>query len=183
MLPPGHIAAGYLTAYALIKITGYNLTPTQIDQLLLMGAVIGFIPDLDIFTAFAKIRGFRIELDKADHRHYLTHAPILWLAAGLLILFLSVDPFLKTFGLLVWLASWSHFFMDTLQYGIMWFWPFSKRLFAFKDRENVITNSISKKRGFIRYWLSFVWAYMTKEKLTFAVEIILLLTAAFILFK
>jgi hypothetical protein len=49
MLPPGHIAAGYLTALAAIKIFKPDFDQQQINQLLVLGMFWGFAPDLDVF--------------------------------------------------------------------------------------------------------------------------------------
>lgn len=177
MLPPGHIAAGFLTALAVIKLTGSHLSPGQIDQILLLGGLIGFVPDLDIFGAFAKVRKFKIDVEKADHRRYLAHAPILWLVGGLAVFFTSTDPFIKTVGLVIWLSSWSHFLCDTLQYGIMWLWPFSKKLYAIKDRETKMADPGSNGLGFFAYWLKFIRLYTTKAVFSFSFEVLLIVAA------
>ena len=54
MLPTGHIAAGFLTAHALIKILKPDLDASQVNQLLAFGAFWGFAPDLDVFYSFAR---------------------------------------------------------------------------------------------------------------------------------
>ncbi len=172
MLPPGHIAAGFLTAEALLKITHPNLTPNQLNQLLFWGAFWGFAPDLDYFYSFALEKAFTIkDTEKNNHRRFITHAPVVWLTAGLLIFFLATSPFWKTFGLLVWLGSWSHFLLDSIEYGVIWLWPLSKKKYAFKHVESFNIT----KRGFFAYWWEFVKLYT--KAITFYAEIIILVSA------
>ncbi len=172
MLPPGHVAGGYLTAYALIKIAKPDLDDAQIQQLLALGALFGFSPDLDMFAAFAKIKSWTIQSDKIDHRKFISHAPFVWLVAGLLIYFLSDSTFIQYVGLLVWLGGWSHFVLDSFGHGIRWFWPFSKRLFALKD---VDVKSNIAAPGFFNYWSTFLKHYTTQ--LSFYLEIVVIISA------
>jgi len=183
MLPSGHIAAGYLTAFALLKLTRCNFNPHQVNQLIFLGMVLSFAPDLDMFVAFAKVKKFIIKENETDHRKYISHAPIVWLIAGLTVFLISANPFWKIFGLLVWFCSWGHFFLDSLQYGVMWLWPFSDRLFAFKDREKKLTQSSAGRQNFFNYWFNFVWLYITKAKFSFFIETGLVVAALFILLK
>ncbi len=178
MLPPGHIAAGYLVAQEFISVTKPQLDPFHIKALLFAGMFLGFAPDLDFFYAFWKVKSFTIQNDEINHRHFLSHAPVVWLVAGFLIYFLSTSVFFKSLGLLVWLGSWSHFALDSMQYGIMWFWPFSNKTYA--------VGSIGKKTGlqekhFIKYWLKFLHWYAKNLTLTFIAEIIIILISLLIL--
>jgi len=109
MLPFGHIGAGYLIAYLFLAITKPGFSSQEINQLLFIGALFAFIPDLDMFLAFAKAKTFKIQTEKTDHRQYLSHIPLLWLFAGLLVYSLSSSLFLRYFGALICLGSWSHF--------------------------------------------------------------------------
>ncbi len=176
MLPPGHISAGFLTAQALLKIIHPNLTSIELNQLLWWGMFFGFAPDLDTFVAFAKARAF-IFLNKKDtnHRKFYSHAPVLWLIAGIGIMLLAPTLYWKIVGLLLWLGSWSHFFLDSIQYGIMWLWPLSDKIYAFKDRE--IEMEI-KDPTFFGYWWTFVKKY--SKMLSFYLELIIIISAVII---
>ncbi len=179
MLPAGHVAGGYLSAYALLKITKLDLDIAQFHQLLYIGAFFGFTPDLDVFVAFAKVRGFTFsDHEKTNHRNFFTHAPILWLAIGLLVYSASQTVFVSYTGLLIWLGAWSHFLLDSLQSGIMWLWPFSSYHYTFKDREIQIPPV--QKKGFFLYWLSFLRFYKNKLSLTYYSEIIIILIALYV---
>ncbi len=130
MLFPGHIASGYLVAKFLLKIQPTDLSPNEINSLLAWGAFWGFAPDLDLIFPFIKLRTWKLNT-KISHRRVWTHAPLVWLLAGLGVYFFGPTPYVKYFGLIIWLASWSHFLGDSIEYGIMWLWPFSKKQFAF----------------------------------------------------
>jgi membrane-bound metal-dependent hydrolase YbcI (DUF457 family) len=177
MLPPGHIAAGYLTAYALIKITKPDLDPSQINQLLLWGMWWGFAPDLDNFVAFLKIKSwwYKPGNDGSIHRKFYSHIPLLWIIPGLAIYFIAQDPYIKLVGLLVWLGSWSHFLLDSIEFGVMWLWPWNKEVWALKDRG--VTWKF-EGNGFVNYWANFLKAYSTKW--TCYAEIIILISWAVI---
>jgi len=177
MLPPGHIAAGYLTAKALLKIIHPQITAAQQNHLLAWGMFFGFAPDLDTFYTFFKVKAFTGSTqEKNNHRHFLSHAPVLWLIAGLLIYFLAPSEYIKLIGLLVWLGSWSHFLLDSIEYGIMWLWPFSKKQYALK-RINIVVG----RKQFWGYWIDFLKVYTTRY--SFYLEIIVILTAIIVYFN
>lgn len=175
MLPPGHIAAGFLTAKALLKISHTQFPPSQTAQLLWWGAFFAFAPDLDSFVAFAKIKSFWFKQgsESVNHRKFYSHIPILWLLAGLLVYFFAATPYYKFVGLLLWLGSWAHFLLDSLDMpGIMWLWPFNKELWALKNRGVL---PIIKGKNFFDYWINFIKFYIGSW--TFYAEIIILITA------
>ncbi len=181
MLPPGHIAAGYLTAKVLTSSLQYNLTASQINELSLIGAIVGFLPDLDFFFAFAKLKAFRIDNQVVNHRKLFPHAPILWLIAGLIIFFLTSSDFGKALGLVVWLSSWSHFILDS-EWGIMWLWPATKRFFPFSEAYYSRKYQFKQKeeKSFLKYWFNLV----VKEYSSFrgSIEIFIVLIALIVLF-
>ena len=179
MMPPGHIAAGFVTAYSFVKIFKPALEPSQINLLIFWGTFFGFAPDLDMFWAFAKERAFIVkDLQQTDHRKFFTHAPLPWLCAGLLIYFLSASEFAKCLGLLLWLGSWSHFVLDSIEYGIMWVWPFSSRMFAFKGVGK--WQKIEETR-FFRYWWKQVLLYV--RSVSFYLEVMIVIFALIIYLK
>src|SRR5579863_61702 len=135
MLPPGHIAAGFLTTKVLLDIAHPALSQNQQNQLLWWGMLFGFSPDLDTFLAFAKEKAFVITNPNNSHRKLFTHAPLSWLLAGLTVMLFARNLYWQWVGLLLWTCSWSHFLLDTIQYGIMWLWPFSSKIYAFTDKE------------------------------------------------
>jgi hypothetical protein len=173
MLPPGHVAAGYLTAWGLLKILKPELSPIEYQQLLLWGAFIGFSPDLDVFYAFLKQRSWLVAHPTTPvHRNYFSHAPVVWAAAGLAVYFLAESEFYKIFGLIVWLSSWSHFALDTLEFGIAWLWPISRRLFAFwgaNERSGI------EEKNFFRHTILVLKAYT--KKISFYLEVLIIITA------
>ena len=173
MLPPGHIAAGFLTSAVVLKILNPQLPPQQVQHLIYWGMFFSFAPDLDSFVSFLNEKAWYIKNPKNNHRKYISHAPILWLASGLLIYFLSTDVYWKVFGLMLWVCSWSHFLLDSIDYGIMWLWPFNKKVFAIKNQG--MDFSI-KSSNFFGYWRIFVKLYITR--LTFYFEILIIITAA-----
>lgn len=180
MLPPGHIAAGFLTAKVLLHFVHPQLSAAQQTHLLWWGMFFGFAPDLDNFVAFAKVRAwwYKKGVDNTIHRRFYSHLPALWFIAGLLIYFFAQSPYYKMFGQLVWLGSWSHFLLDSIEYGIMWLWPFNKEIWALKNRG--VNNGIAGE-SFFEYWLNFLKIYITRW--TFIVEIIIIISFLTIYFR
>lgn len=178
MLSPGHIAGGYLVAYSLIKITQPQFLQGELDQLMWYGMFFAFAPDLDMFFAFLKQGTCKIQ-EKYNHRKFYSHMPLVWLFAGVAVMAFSQNLFGLYIGLLVWLASWIHFLFDSLQYGIMWLFPFSKRLFSVKD--TCLKIEITEKR-FFPYWRAFLKNYATRFRLTFLCEIGVICIALIIFF-
>lgn len=186
MAPPGHIAAGYLVSETLLRTFHFNISGTQFKELVLWGIFVGFAPDLDFFAAFAKSKSFKIDLSKSNHRKFISHAPILWLVAGLVIYAFAKTDFYRAFGMILWLASWSHFILDS-EWGIMWFWPFSKRLYPFSQSyyQKKIDTAIQEERlenklPFWRYWFNFAIKYYTASPSGVAEIIIIIISLIYV---
>ena len=176
MLPPGHVAAGFLTAEALLKITKPELSFSQYRDLLYWGMFFGFAPDLDYFLAFAIQKAWTIpDFEKNSHRRFLSHAPIMWLLVGLAIFFTAQTAFFKTFGLIVWLASWGHFLLDTIEFGIMWFWPVSTKKFYFIFRAEQKNHQLN----FVSFWWQAVKYYCSSVSFYFEVLLIMFFVFGF----
>ena len=180
MLPPGHIAAGYLTAKALLHFSHSNFSSAQQASLVWWGVAFGIAPDLDMAYSFYKQKGYRvIGKETPNHRKYFSHAPALWLAAGLLVYFLATSLYAKYIGLLLWLASWVHFLLDSFDYGIMWLWPLDKKIYSFRNRE--VNFEIPEPKNPHGYLWSFIKQY--SRVITFYLEILVVLSALTVYFK
>ena len=174
MLPPGHFAAGYLAAQAIINLAKPALATEQINWLLFLGAFFGFAPDLDMFYAFIKERGLRHTGKNFNHREFLSHTPVIWLCLGIVIALLGQNLFWRYVGLLIWVGSWSHFLLDSTHYGIRWLYPFSKKFYALKNAGQIETNTAL---GFFKHWWNLVVIYHRLAPLTFYAEIIIIIAA------
>jgi hypothetical protein len=180
MLPPGHIAAGYLVAKSLITFTHPALSSTQVNSLLLWGMFFGFSPDLDMFWVFFKRRRF---IDKGEnHRKLLPHAPVLWLIVGVGIFFIGrylQSEYLSYFGLILWLGAWSHFVLDSIHHGVMWLWPF--RTDQFRVFHNLLPDT-PVASPFV-YWWRVVKLYAIHMGPSFYSEIAIIIAALIVYFK
>ena len=179
MLPTGHIAGGYLFTKAVLKILPNNLSDQRKEQLARLGAVLGFLPDIDVFYAFYKSAALTINHSVANHRLYLTHTPLIWLVLGLVISFLFwKKPFWKHFGLIVWVGAWSHMLLDSIDYGVRWLWPISEKTYA------LISGNIgvsAQANNFFSYWFGFLTVYSLTP--TFYIELIIIISAIWVFFK
>jgi membrane-bound metal-dependent hydrolase YbcI (DUF457 family) len=181
MLPPGHISAGLLSAVALNGILQPNLTAEQYSASLILGALFAFLPDLDMFYAFAKVRAFKLSA-KVDHRRFFSHIPLLWLLLGIFFFLISNADQQRFVSVLLVVATWSHFLLDSVHGGVEWLWPLSNKKYAlFK----LVEQDVPMKEGlggFFEYWLGFISRYKKNLVLTFYLEIILIMTAILILY-
>lgn len=174
MLPPGHVAAGFLSAQALLQTIKPGLSAAQEQNLLWWGAFWAFAPDLDIFWAFFKAKSFYYnQKDNSVHRQFLTHIPLLWLIPALLIYLFAQSQYWQMFGLVMWAGSWSHFLLDSLEYGVMWLWPVNRQVWALKN--SGVKHQFSGDT-FWDYWKNFLKYYC--RSLTFYSEVAVLLAAA-----
>lgn len=121
------LGVGALIAVGLAKVFG--LLPNSIFWsigLLLVGAILGILPDLDI--AFRAMRGHRID---DNHHKTLWHRP-LWVLPPVALLGIVVGgmfghPYFG--GTLAFVCVLYHYLHDTPD-GIAWFWPVVDRCFA-----------------------------------------------------
>ncbi len=180
MLPPGHIAAGYLVAKAFIHFVQPAISQTQMRWLIVAGMFFAFAPDLDMFYGFWKMKAFRHTNDTFNHRTFITHTPLPWLVAGVMVMLIGQTIFWRCFGALIWLGSWSHFLFDSSDTGIRWLYPFSQKFYALK---NPGIGEANHTKGFFNHWWYFVHSYRRRDSLTFFTEIILLLIAVLIFLR
>ena len=175
-MPPGHIAAGYLTSYLFLTIFPLPPEAGQAKELLFFGALFGFLPDLDFFYAFFQTKTLRIGEGKNNHRYFFTHTPIFWLAAGLAIYFLFDRLFFQYLGLLLWVCAWGHLFCDSFDCGVRWLWPFSDKFYGFRNPQLAFPPSHG---GFFSYWINFVQWYAKNLQTTFVLEVLILILAIY----
>lgn len=172
MLPPGHIAAGFMTAELILRVIKPDVGSVAHNQLVWWGVFFSFAPDLDVFYSFIKEKSFTVRSPlENDHRKYLSHVPVLWMIAGLGFYFLGQTEFLKVFGLLLWAGSWSHFILDSIESGIMWLWPLSVKKFCFRKTEKLQI----PEPGFWGYWMKFLKLY--SKYVTFYLELFIIFSA------
>ncbi|MBI2888880.1 MAG: metal-dependent hydrolase [Candidatus Liptonbacteria bacterium] len=172
MLPPGHIAAGFLTAYGVLHFTQPAFAAGDMNTLLVSGAVLGALPDIDILPFFR--RQATLYFNGSDtHRRYITHAPLPWLILGLIIAYAASNPFLRALGILLWLAPWSHFLCDSIEFGVRWLWPFSHRYFSITDYPK---HNCEAERSLRRHYWCIIRTYAGKSR-AFPLEVMLILAA------
>ncbi len=77
----GHIPAGYLVSYSIIKlIKNPNLSAHNTNQLLFIGIIAAAFPDISLFYFYL--------IDNRQHLHhsYWTHIPFYWAIMSSLLL-------------------------------------------------------------------------------------------------
>jgi hypothetical protein len=124
MVLPGHLAGGYLAARGLLAVFHPGFSTAEIDALLIIGTLAGDLPDIDLARWYFEGKG--------DHRKYFTHGPFFWLLISLAIAtggYLSGSVFTEWIGWLILASSWVHLLFDSIEDGVMWLWPWSKKLF------------------------------------------------------
>lgn len=175
MVLPGHIAGGYLAARAILSVAHLPLTDSQTIAIIVIGTLAGELPDMDLFLFVKAHKNDRGEKPES-HRNYITHIPLFWLAVSLAIVSCSTLASFD-FGIMAGWAllagTWSHFILDSVEYGIKWLRPFSERRFCLRE---IIEPSINERVGSIRYYWKFLWGYYINT-ITFWCEITVTVTA------
>lgn len=131
MVLPGHLSAGFLTTTSALSLLSPDLSTNQLTSLYIIGTLAGDFPDIDIFV-FNILQKIAPRNDR-DHRDFFTHAPIVWLVVSILIFLLGYlfnSLYTEILALIVFLGSWSHLVLDSIEYGVMWFWPISRQRHA-----------------------------------------------------
>ncbi|MBI4272468.1 metal-dependent hydrolase [Candidatus Uhrbacteria bacterium] len=178
MLPPGHVAGGYLIGYAFVRFFEPSLTSEEEWLLIFLAMAGACAPDLDMFFSFFKVGGMRLATQSANHRLLFTHTPFFWLTfgAGIFFLFGFSESAFRS-ACVFTLGAFSHLMLDSIQYGIRWLYPFSKQLFSIRDQG--VEFDLPRERFFM-HWMHFLFAYSRRFALTCLLEIILIIAALII---
>ena len=175
MLPPGHIAAGFLVAKAVIMVAHPAISAEQQNSLLFWGAFFGFLPDIDMFYAFFKVKGFTFKNDAVNHREFISHAPLVWFVASCVLFVFAPTLYIKYIAIIMWFGTWSHFILDSYETGVRWLYPFNKKLYALKSFSDI--SELFTNVGFWKFWWNFVRYYAAKMSLLFYTEIFIIIIA------
>lgn len=175
MILPGHLAASYLATKLLLNLTNAKFSSTETTTLYVISMIASVAPDLDLFKFFFEHSS--LKLQKTDsHRKYVSHAPALWLFGCLFIVligYITSNPFVSYVGWAILVGSWSHFLGDSIEYGIMWLWPISKKFYCIHP---VPEEEIDSQKGTLGYYWVFFRDYYIK-RWTFYLEITLIALA------
>ncbi len=175
MLPPGHVAGGYLVGYAFVRFIEPSLPASQAQFLIFLAMASAFAPDLDMFYSFIKVGNMRLATHRANHRLLFTHTPFFWIICGFGIFLLQgANRQSASIALVITLGALSHLLLDSIQYGIRWLYPISKRLYSVRDQG--VEFDLGDE-GFVMHWMHMILAYIRRFTLTFAFEMILIVTA------
>ncbi len=143
MVLPGHLSGGYLATTALLGIFHPDFSTNEIITLLIVGTLAGELPDIDLF--FFNIKYRHQQANRNDsHRNYITHIPFFWLAISLLVVIIGLiinSQFTEYVGWIILAGTWSHFILDSIEYGIRWFAPISNKRIAIKTEFHEKPNS------------------------------------------
>lgn len=180
MLPPGHIAAGYLLVKSIITANQPLLNADEQVWLAILGGFFGFAPDLDMFYGFIKERGFYQTGIKFNHREFITHTPIIWLGLSIIIALVGHTLFWYYAALAILIGSFSHLILDSTFFGIRWLYPFSNKFYALKQSGKMEPNLV---KDFFNHWFNLVKMYYHTAPVTFLVEIMLVLTTLIVIFS
>lgn len=164
---------------AVLAIFHPALTASQSTWMLILGTISGDLPDIDVaIFSFTHLIGSKTA--KKQHRSYVTHTPIFWLAvsaAAALIGLAASSAFILTLSAVILAGSWSHLLFDSIEYGVRWLWPFSDRSYALRYPPE---SESAHRRGSIAYY----WEFISKayfKNLTSYAEILVTLAAIWLL--
>jgi hypothetical protein len=151
MLPSAHFFSG-VAVFAVISIL--NIIPRSFQCFTLI-VVCSVIPDFDIFMC-------------SLHRNKLTHTPIFWSCISVVIVAINRSMWIIILPFLL------HFLLDSLDYGIMVVYPFSRKKYGLAILGG---NSATESRSLFSYLTD----YLSNRKLV-SIEVEIALTSLFLLF-
>jgi len=150
----------------LLNLTATSFSSNQTTILLIIGTLAGDGPDIDLIWYYFENRNSTLSLPKesndfhrndktiaSNHREYPTHAPLTWLILCALIVLAGLitnSIFTVFIGLTILAGSWSHFVLDSIEFGIRWFWPFSNKRYCL--HKTVEIEPAGQKGTFSYYW-------------------------------
>lgn len=155
-----HLPAGYLLSKTILTAR----RNAECRLCLWTGLLASILPDLDMLY-------FHL-IDKKQHLHHSLwpHIPAFWLSLLLIEAcswILIRNKRYRLGSIMFFLNIFLHLFMDTVNGGIAWAYPFSKKLFVFFE--------IPARFN----W----WIYSFMAHWTFGIEIMLLIVAAMVFLK
>jgi membrane-bound metal-dependent hydrolase YbcI (DUF457 family) len=162
MLPPGHVAAGYLVSLGVGAVLGNHFPELRTPAMIALGTAAAFLPDLDMIASFLKVKRLYFNKDwqkpENNHRYYPSHYPLLYLVASGAIFLLGIllkKPMIETAAIMFLTGTWSHFLLDSWMVGIKWLWPWSGKNYKFSSHEG----DDSAGTGFLDFWKTFLKEY------------------------
>ena len=185
MIFPGHIAGGYLVTKLVIAVASAHRLAVPADQastLIATGIIAGYLPDIDMVFYLLRSRFSTVPPKNQSHRNYITHAPLFWFAISFFVLgvgWIGSSAFTTLLGWILFAGTGSHFLFDSIEYGIMWLWPFSTRRFAF--RKYLYQPEIIAPTGTIAHYLE-EFTKVWNKRLTFVLEVLVVIAALLVFF-
>ena len=183
MVLPGHLAGGYLATKALLFFTHASFTGSQTTALLVIGTLAGELPDIDLIPFYLANR-FNFK-NVHGHRTYFTHAPLFWLIVALLVVaggFVFQSIYTEYLGWIILAGTWAHLILDSIEDGVMWLWPFTKRCFAV----GIVTTFDPAKyggphrAGSIMFHLKYIRTVYMRQRVSFYIEILITIVALYL---
>lgn len=173
MLVFGHAAAGYLIVYLLMKIFHPTLlTDNQVNLLYIIGIIASLIPDLDIYLFFYKHKSIKLQRDDS-HRKYFSHTVLFWLVISIIVFFAMGTFFGLYVSIVIFLSTMCHLLFDSIEYGVMWLWPFSNKQYCLHKVPKETKHMQELKSNADYYYQFFTQIYF--RNWTFYLEILVLL--------
>ncbi|HEX6384025.1 MAG TPA: metal-dependent hydrolase [Anaerolineae bacterium] len=126
----GHLAGGYLVTRQLVE--QWQLSEEEKNKLLALGTAAATLPDVDVLLYVLKTRSLELGSD-FDHHKWVTHTFPFYVVPGFLVYLyarLVGRAAWRRRAVVVTVAAATHLLQDTIGSGtgLMWAWPFSRRM-------------------------------------------------------
>jgi hypothetical protein len=138
--------------------------------------------------------------DKRNHREHITHLPLFWLCVSVVICLIGLvfnSAFIYFASFVILAGILSHFIFDSIEHGICWLWPFSKKRYcllsmsglpirssneAKESIDEVPRGSTSRDQigGLTYYWKYILSTYIKSP--TFIAEVVVTAVALIVMF-
>jgi hypothetical protein len=131
MLPSAHYFSG-VTIFALLSIFG--IIPMNFLYLNLI-IILSIIPDVDLIIT-------------SSHREVFTHSPIFWMVI------IAAAILFKPGNWIIVIPLSTHLLLDTVDWGLMIFYPFSSKKYGFKLLEKQAMTESKRFTSYLREYVS-----------------------------
>lgn len=147
-----HAPASFLTVYFTRKFWGKKLNAKTKSFFYFLGAFFGVILDFDLiyYFFFSAVK---------SHREFPSHSLFIQLVITLVIFlagFLIKKKIAWALAFVYLISSITHLFFDTLTPGVLWLYPFSKKLYGFASINFLAESFVGQNIFFINYTLEFL---------------------------
>ena len=99
----------------------------------------------------------------------------------MLVYLLANSLYWKYFGLVILASAGSHLLVDSIEIGVMWLWPFSKKQYMLIDNPTTHGNPFSSEKNIVVYYMK-MYRYVYMRMHTFKIGLVVVFISLILFF-